>query len=318
MPLDHTYAAFVAAAPAATVWHDAAVLEAVCSADQRVSADYVAVREAGALVGVLPFCRKARLDGWTVMMPPLLRYCGPVFDAAWLREVGAAAALERLWAVLPRGYRSFDQSWGPGAFPPEVVRAAGWRGGVRERRTHRIDLSAGEDAATAGRSKRMRKDLRRAGERLTSDFSVHVDAEVHDVLEAPYRRQNMPTPYSRAVVDALFRELGPRGRICCARLRDGGGDLKAAAVYLADGHTGYAFLAGAEAEARKYSGGNYAVALGPEWAAGRGLGGFDFLGSDMVGIADTLRRMGGVATGYGHLSHDAAAWARAVRWWRGR
>ena len=316
MALDATYRAFVAAQPGATIWHAPAMLEAVTSADERLSVDYVALEQAGRTVCVLPFCRKARPDGWVVTVPPLLRYCGPLFDGEWLRGVGYTFALELLGQVLPAGYRSLDQSWSP-ALPLGHVRAMTWPSGVVTRTTHLLDLRPGIDAIHAARAKQVRYDLRRARRLFDVKFHAQVSPGDHDLLEAPYRRQGMAAPYDRAVVDRLAAVYGPAGQLACARISDAEGRPRAAAVYLADQTSGYAYLTGADEASRKYGLSNFAVSLGPEWAAGKGLTEFDFLGSDHPGIADTLRRLGGVPTSYGHVYRDTVPWTKALRMWRG-
>ncbi len=319
MALDAAYRAFVASQAGATVWHDADLLLALVSPARREQMDYAAVFERDRLgqermVAVLPFCRKARLDGWVITMPPLMRYCGPLFDAEWLAARGLHAALGEVWAVLPKGYRALDQMW---ALSPEVLPVyPDWHLHVRRRLTHIAHLAVGVEQLSAAQSKQMRYDLRRAGKVFSVRHSQRLSAEALELLGEPYRRQGMAQPFDGESLGVLFDVFGERQQIVCTEIYNERSVLQACAIILADVTTGYALLTAVAEAARPLSGGSYALYQGVLWAMRRGCERFDFMGSETAGIADSFRRLGGKPASYSRVYEDTVVWTRAWRAWR--
>lgn len=322
MALDQSYRTFVANHPRASVWHDADLLEALASPARREHMDYAGVYEAGRLVAVWPFCRKARIDGWVITLPPLMRYCGPLCAEDWLEQRGLPAALGELWVALLYGadggraarFRSLDQAW---PFDPaQLPKPAEWPLFAAPRPTHIADLRGGPNQLTAAQSKQMRYDLRRAGRTLRSAVVHQLSAAAEALLGAPYRRQGVAQPFGVESLRALFAALGPAERIACIEVRNDGRELQACAIVLADARTGYALLTAVAEEARALSGGSYAMYGGMRWAMERGCAHFDFLGSATPGIADNFRRLGGVAQAYSLVHVDVTWWTRAWREWK--
>ena len=322
MAFDEHYRAFVARQPHATLWHEPALLEALTAHDTALEWEYAAVGLPGEPRGVLPFCRKARPDGWVVTMPALVRYCGPLVGA-----IPGASATEpdrlttnsparALLSAVPAGFNSYDQSW-----PEAPGSLAGLPPGFRltPRTTHTVDLGRHTEASILRLPrKKSRDDLRRAGRHYEIRHLEALTPEVHDVLEAPFVRQRVAVPYRREAVDALFELLVPARRAVAVCGHDAGGRLVAASVFVADAHTGYALLTGALPEARVHSAGTFVLWHGLLWAHRRGLRTLDFLGSDHPGIAANLRHLGGKPQAYSHLYCDTRVWTRLLRAWRQR
>ncbi len=313
-PIDEDYREFVAAHPQATVWHSAELVQALVLSDARLSMQYCQVEEGGRIVGIWPLCIKRRQDGRVVTMPALMRYCSPLLEEVWLASVGESDALARLNGVLPEGIKSIDQDW-PAGLDVGPLSNMGWA--IRKRTTHLADLRDGAAALSARRSQQMRYDLRRAGERLHIQFTEQLNEADLQILQAPYARQGVALPYPEASLRAIMAALGPHGQAVGVRVLDTAERMLGMAILLRDTQSGYALLTGSSEAGRRWSAGSFALAAGIEWARTKGCERFDFLGSDTTSIADTFRRLGGVASSYTHVSHDCVFWTRALRQWRG-
>ena len=316
--LDASYRGFVAAQPHAGLWHEASFLTAICTGEPGAWAYASSRAEDGSLRAVLPYRRKRRPDGWTVHLPPLVRYCGPLLAAS---TTAPRRVYLELLRGLPSGYVSFDQTWPPpseGTVPPGYGVALADRGfGVSLRTTHLAALDGDESGLLARLGSSCRYEVRRAKRRLEVR-AVTPTPVFHDCLEASLRRRGVAVPYRRESVDAAWLLLAPRGRAVCHAAYAATGDLVGASFAVADARTGYAMLSGARPEGRSLAAGTYVHYADMVWAQRGGCTRFDFLGSDDPGIALNRRRLGGRPTPYPHLYRDAAAWTQALRWWRGR
>lgn len=309
--LDDEYRAFVGAQAHANLWHDAEFLTAACVGEPGRWSYATARDEAAVLAGVLPYRRKRRRDGWTVHLPPLVRYSGPL-----LRRGADRRVYRQLLDAIPGGYVSFDQAWGPpGPGVPRLPYGAALAAGgfsVSLRTTHLTSLIGDVGASLA---KGTRYEMRRAN-RLLTVREVEPDANVHECLEASLRRRDVAVPYRRESVDAIWASAAGSGRAVCHGVYLGTGELAAASFAVADEVTGYALLSGARDSGRKLSAGTYAHYADMLWAQRMGCARFDFLGSDDPGIALNRRHLGGVPTPYAQVYKDTRPWTRALRRWR--
>lgn len=325
MAFDDTYLDFVASQAQATLWHAAGFLECLVIGQPKLSWHYASVHESGELVAILPYCRKNRLDGWVVTMPPLLRYCGPLFSTPWLEKVGCTKAVELILAAVPKGYRSFEQAWPPrctalsneGKGEDEQMKILDFK--IKSRTTHTLELEGVSRSELQKVPRRkMRQDLRKAESNLSFDFITRLNDEVHQVLESPFEKQELGSPYRRENLEAVMNYLAPSGRIACLGARSEDGRLQSAAIFLRDAETSYAWLTGSTQQAKLYSGGSYVLWEGVLWANSQSLLRVDFLGSDHAGIAANLRHLGGKPTPYPSIYRDAAPWTKALRAYRQR
>ena len=302
MALDAEYREFVAEQPAATLWHEADFLTCLGAEGGRWT--YVAARDerSGALVAALPAYVKRHLRGLvrTVTLPPLVRYCGPLF-AAGLPPAERQRAADRLVeAARGLGLR-FAQAW-----PPHTAGLLDDRDGVhglhvRPRATYFFDVTGGPDAILARAHKSNRRRLRRALEHFTVE-RARATLEDAAMLRTPFARQGLKrAPYDEAELLHAAELLHVRDQATCVRVRTAEGRLAASLIALRDRHRGYLWVTGADRTAGNGMAGSLAYYGGLCWAGEAGLTEVDALGSDDPQRAAHRMRLGARRRAYAEL-----------------
>ncbi len=314
MGFSQAYRAFVAGHPDATVWHDADFLECLTAYDNIHEWSDALLEVDGNLVGVLPICCKKRVDGLVITTPPLARYCSPLFDDNYLKEVGAAGAICDLVDVLPKGYSSFDQQWHPSMFDQVNFSNCVL---VKEQPTYKLQLPDTLEEVAMLPRKKMRRTLRSATKYWTLRKG-ELDAKGLAMLRSPFERQRLPVPYDERVVASAYSLLASKGRAVCHYAIDPNGIMQGATICISDEHTAYCWIAGSSIEARSNSCGSYLLAAEINWAFEQGLKEVDFLGSALAGPAENRRQLGGVLHPYPHVYIDTNFMTKALRKWRMR
>lgn len=314
MGFSPAYRAFVAAHPAATVWHDADFLECLTAHESIHDWSAAELIVDGVLVGVLPICTKKRVDGHVITTPPLARYCSPLFRSAYLRSVGEKRAICALIDCLPKGYVSLDQQWHPTLYESTLEANCVQ---TKELPTYKIELPKSLEEVIMLPRKKMRKSLRQAAEYWTLTQGK-VNAEVLGLLKSPFHRQQLEVPFDDQPILSAFEYLESKEQAVCHFAHDPNGELQGATICLADNHAAYCWIAGSSEEARPYSCGSFLLATEVRWAFERGLQEVDFLGSALPGPAENRRHLGGTKHLYPHVYTDKTLLTKGIRSWRMR
>ena len=259
----------------------------------------------------LPYFERSTPLGTIVTLPPLLRYCAPVFAEGMspaARGRALADACERISLQYGLTTLSFDPS--TSALLPEDLPGLQWRP------TYVIQLGPEVDP-TRLPNKTMRRRLRRAREHWQLRTGPFTE-EVHDVLETTYHRQGITVPYDRAVLGEHFKALAERGLAVSHQAVDAEGRVQGASIVIADQRAAYCWVSGSTDVGRAHDAGSLVLAEDVAWAHRTGRQSVDFLGSALPGPAENRRQLGGQLTHYAYVQRDRAWWAKARRWWRNR
>lgn len=311
---DDEYRDFVDRQEEALIWHDSRFIEAVLPADGRHQAVYFRYPLQGEIRAVLPAILKRRLDGPVITMPPLMRYCGPLFAVDLSLEQRAEAADFLLREALKHCI-SFDQSWPPAT---SALFQASWPVKRRLRPTYflatRPDLAAQIELA----NKSTRRKMRRASEIWELEQLTRVSESEIEVLAQPFKNQKLKPPYDPNILIAATNSLSACGLASILRCKHAEGWTGAVSVMLKDRHFGYTWVMGGIIQQGLKAPGHYLDLNAAILAHKSQLPLLDFLGSELPGVAEGHRILGAEKQTYAHFYADKRPWTSILRAWRMR
>jgi ubiquinone/menaquinone biosynthesis C-methylase UbiE len=158
------------------------------------------------------------------------------------------------------------------------------------RYTYRLEDLADLDRVWSGFRPSLRREVRRAERKVTVRTDLGLDAFL-DVNERSFRRQNLPLPYSRELVERLDAACAARDARRMFFAVDGQDRIHAAVYVVWDDDSAYYLMGGGDPELRSSGGGNLLV-----WEAVRFCSGvtrcFDFEGSMIPSLEWFFRSFG--------------------------
>jgi hypothetical protein len=259
----------------------------------------VSVSEGGRPVACLQYGVRRRWGLTALGMPPLTPTLGPCLARMEGKDGSVLARekdiVEQLHAQLPK-HDYFAQN-----FAVETTNWLPWHWlGYDEttRYTYVLDLTRGEDALWKGFLPKVRSDVRKA----TSRFGVSVcpDADLERFLavqELTFKRQGIPCPIERAVIERVDAACAERG---CRRIFaavDSAGQVHAAAYVVWDASRAYYLLGGGDPLLRN-SGATSLVLWEAIRFATTVAPVFDFEGSMMESVERFIRGFGATQLPY--------------------
>jgi GNAT acetyltransferase-like protein len=259
--------------------------------------DEVTCEHAGRVVARLPFVVRGRPRLRMLTQTSLTQTLGP-----WVEPSNAkpARALSRehelladLEAKLPSAW-AFSQQFSPAMLNALPFHWAGYH--LELRYTYRLDGLNATDALWSGLRDNIRREIRKARERVEVVADLGVD-RFHDVLSRTYRRQHLTTPHSLGNLARVEAACAARGAGSMLFARDEAGRIHAVTWVVWDAQGAYYLLAGADPHLRT-SGASSLLAWEALTRASDHTDVFDFRGSMLRPVERFVRGFGARQTPY--------------------
>ncbi len=200
----------------------------------------------GEVIAALPFFIKKKFGFNYIVMPPFVRYMGPLLLPEYQNLKEQHRIYQNLIAGLPR-VDSFNQNFEPGVTNWLPFYWEGYRQSTRY--TYRLDISDTESVFNQF-ALDIRRNIKKAEKRVEIT-ETGTAAEFYRVHKMTFDRQGKGLPYSRKNFINHIRALEERGLAKMFFARDEQGRIHAVSCLMRDGDMAYYHISGGDPALRK-------------------------------------------------------------------